>query len=209
MNLEWGSRDGVNVYRLLSFILKKYLTQASDVIQFERDNAGMIANLPVKMRHQLLDDLSRIGSRVNETEPPNQQEPIMKASDAFPSKYLSAEDLGDQNHTLKITHVAEDEIGGKQKFVLFFSGQKKGLVLNKTNWNTIAKLCGEDSDDWTGQTITLFPTLVDFQGEQVAAIRVRSSVRATITTGKQPSKPAAAASDDPRSDADMDEQIPL
>src|SRR5688572_30608835 len=78
----------------------------------------------------------------------------MKATDAFPSKYISASDLGGQEVTVKITHIAPEEIGGKQKYICYFAGKKKGLVLNKTNWNTIARISGrDDTDDWTGVEI--------------------------------------------------------
>lgn len=59
---EWGSRDGVNVYRILTHIMKNYITQASDVFEFRKENAGMIANLPVKMRAHLDKELDRIGA---------------------------------------------------------------------------------------------------------------------------------------------------
>ena len=99
----------------------------------------------------------------------------MKANDAFPSKFLAAADLQDQDRTLKITHVDNDEIGGKQKFICHFAGAKKGLVLNKTNFNTIVKVTGEDdTDNWTGHSVCLYPTMVDFQGDQVAAIRIKA-----------------------------------
>jgi hypothetical protein len=186
MHHEWGSRDGVNAFRMILWIVRKYVTQPSDVIEFEESNAGMIANLPIKMQRSLREELARVGARVSESDPSTQQGHDMKASDDM---------------VVKITHIQAEEVGGQNKFILFFAGQKKGLVLNKTNWNTIATICGEDSDDWTGQQITLFPTQVDFQGETVDAIRVKKSrPKTTITTGKQ----SNAANGDPRSDADME-----
>lgn len=125
----------------------------------------------------------------------------MKASDAFPSKFISAADLQGKEAVVKITHVATDEIGGKQKFVCFFAGKQKGLVLNKTNWNTIVKITGaEDSDDWTGQQICLYETYVDFQGESVPAVRVKP-VAGASTVGAAPKKPAPAD--------DMNDEIPF
>lgn len=100
----------------------------------------------------------------------------MKATEAFPSKYISASDLQGNDAVVKITHVTTEEIGGKQKFICYFAGKKKGLVLNKTNWNTIARLTGQDdSDDWTGMEICLFETMVDFQGDSVPAVRVKAA----------------------------------
>jgi hypothetical protein len=102
----------------------------------------------------------------------------MKSSDAFPSKYISAADLQGKDAVVKITHVAPDEIGGKQKFICYFAGKQKGLVLNKTNWNNIVKISGcDDTDDWTGVEVCLFETMVDFQGESVPAVRIKAAPR--------------------------------
>jgi hypothetical protein len=119
----------------------------------------------------------------------------MKANDAFPSKYIAAADLNDQEKVVKITHVAADEIGGKQKFICYFAGAKKGLVLNKTNFNTIAKITGQDdTDDWTGCEICLYPTMVDFQGEQVEAVRVKAAAK---KNGARPSSADQGRNDFP------------
>lgn len=96
-------------------------------------------------------------------------------SEAFPSKFISASDLQGREATVKITHVSTDEIGGKQKFICFFAGKQKGLVLNKTNWNSIARISGHDnSDDWTGVNVCLYETMVDFQGDSVPAVRIKN-----------------------------------
>lgn len=110
----------------------------------------------------------------------------MKASDAFPSKYIAAADLQDNEVVVKITHVTTEEIGNKPKFICYFAGKKKGLVLNKTNWNSIVRITGmDDSDDWTGLEICLFPTMVDFQGDSVPAVRVKAA--------RPPQRPSVAA----------------
>lgn len=135
----------------------------------------------------------------------------MKANDAFPSKFLAAADLQDKERTLKITHVDTDEIGGKQKFICHFAGAKKGLVLNKTNFNTIVKVTGhDDTDDWTGCEISLYPTMVDFQGDQVAAIRIRAPAKkngarqASADMGRDDALPPRPAPKD-----DLDDVIPF
>lgn len=116
----------------------------------------------------------------------------MKATEAFPSKYISASDLAGSEPVVKITHIAPEEIAGKQKFICYFAGKKKGLVLNKTNWNTIARITGQDdTDDWTGAEICLYEAMVDFQGDSVPAVRIKAPPRRTsvaagnITTAPQ------------------------
>jgi hypothetical protein len=97
----------------------------------------------------------------------------MRVSEAFTSEFLKAADLRDRNIIVVIDHVEMKDIGGDHKPILFFQGKDKGLVLNKTNANNIAMGYGDDTDDWTGKEIVLFPAMVDFQGKTVSAIRVR------------------------------------
>ena len=98
----------------------------------------------------------------------------MKISKAFPSDYLKAADLDDKPRTLKMQRVEMGKIGDDTKPVLYFSGEEKGLVVNKTNANIITKIYGDDTDDWIGQDIILYPAMVEFKGDMVEAIRVRA-----------------------------------
>lgn len=150
----------------------------------------------------------------------------MKASDAFPSKYIAAADLQDNEVVVKITHVTTEEIGNKPKFICYFAGKKKGLVLNKTNWNSIVRITGmDDSDDWTGIEICLFPTMVDFQGDSVPAVRVKHAPKKPATNGnyelkehgqfstggprneRSPQPPIQRGGDDPSDDIPFWEQL--
>ncbi len=101
----------------------------------------------------------------------------MKLNDAYPSRYLTAEDLGGNDKTLTIESVDLEEIGQgrdkSNKLVIGFRGAKKTFVVNKTNANTIAKLLGTDeTEEWVGQRITIGPREVEFQGDMVWSIRV-------------------------------------
>ena len=53
---------------------------------------------------------------------------------------------------------------GKQKPVLYFRGKVKGFVLNATNYDAIADAYGDETDDWSGQPVELYPTKVPFKG---------------------------------------------
>jgi hypothetical protein len=98
----------------------------------------------------------------------------MKIMGAFPSKYLSAADLQDKPHTLVMQRVELETIAGDEKKpVLYFSKSKKGLVLNKTNSKQIMAAYGDDTDEWEGKPLVLYPAMVDFKGDTVEAIRVR------------------------------------
>lgn len=98
----------------------------------------------------------------------------MRISEAFPSNYIRAADLQGRNVTVVMDRVEVEEVGsGEHKPVIYFQGKEKGLVLNKTNANNISLAYGDDTDAWTGGELILFPTMVDFQGRTVEAIRVK------------------------------------
>lgn len=100
----------------------------------------------------------------------------MNINTAFPSKFLKGAELEDDT-VYTMLNVEQENVGGgdndEVKPVLYFEETDKGLVLNRTNSNTIAGLYGPETDEWAGKQITLFQQEVDFQGKQTLAIRVR------------------------------------
>ena len=67
----------------------------------------------------------------------------MRVSAAFPSPYLKASDLQGRRIPVKILRVEMQELGDELKPVVYFEGKAKGLVLNKTNANTISAAKGD------------------------------------------------------------------
>jgi hypothetical protein len=63
------------------------------------------------------------------------------------------------------------DVGDDTKPVAYFEGKDKGLVLNKTNSNTISAAYGDETDDWVGAEIVLYETMVEFQGQRKPGIR--------------------------------------
>ena len=97
----------------------------------------------------------------------------MKASKLFPSEFLRAVDVEDSPIKVRMRGVQMKDVGGDHKPVLYFQDIDTGLVLNKTNANTIAELHGDDIDGWGGKEIVLFATTTDMKGKNVPCIRVR------------------------------------
>ena len=97
--------------------------------------------------------------------------------DLFPSKFLKASDAehGDLVVTIKSIKLEEmqGEAGKENKPVVYFEEVEKGLVLNKTNKETLQKLHGNDIKGLTGKRIALFSTEVQSFGEMVLALRIR------------------------------------
>lgn len=113
----------------------------------------------------------------------------MKMGDAFPSEYLKAEDLKGREVTLTIKDCTIEKLGDDHKPVCTFRETDKRLAVNKTNFALICEVTEkEDSDEWAGKKITIYPTKTEFQGKRVACIRVKDNM--PVPTG------AGAAKDD-------------
>lgn len=101
----------------------------------------------------------------------------MKRDDVFPSKWLKASDLNGPCRAI-IGRVEKEKIGEDLKAVAYFSRaqldvvKEKGLVLNNVNWTSIETLHGEDSDDWHGCEITIYPTTTMWAGKKTPCIRI-------------------------------------
>jgi len=130
---------------------------------------------------------------------------------AFPSKYLRASDLQGKTANVIIDRYTFEEIGGDRKLVIYFRGKEKGLATNKTNAQSIAVVYGPEMDDWIGGEAQLYPAMVDYQGKQMEAIRVRIPPRkpnanATIAPNARARAPAPAPAG---SDDGFDDEIPF
>jgi hypothetical protein len=114
----------------------------------------------------------------------------MKTSEMFPSKYLKGDDLKG-TPTVKIASVVSEVVGkdNEQKHVVYFEGLQKGMVLNRTNSDTIEGLYGDDTDDWIGEEVQLFSMPVAFQGKVTNACRVRDPKRGKKTVKAEEPKP--------------------
>ncbi len=116
----------------------------------------------------------------------------MKISDAFPSKYLKSDDLGNQRITLTVMALVMEDIGDKEfKPVLRFIGKDKGMVLNKTNATILASTWGDETDAWQGRQLELFAQPVMFQGRQVMGLAVAPLLQPGQTAQQAGGQPQA------------------
>lgn len=129
----------------------------------------------------------------------------MRISQLFPSKYVKAADLNGKPVTLTIAKLVVEEMGHgaekERKPVLYFEKATKGLVLNRTNAMTIAGLYGDESNEWAGKRVTIYPTRVRAFGTMQDAIRVREEIPAT------PKPTAQATQVEERAEIDDDEDV--
>lgn len=94
--------------------------------------------------------------------------------------FLKHEDLAGKAVKVTIEEIRTEEINGdhgkEKKLVARFLGKDKGLVLNRTNADSIAEItASEDTDDWSGAVIVLYPDKTKFGGKTVDCIRVRAA----------------------------------
>jgi hypothetical protein len=136
---------------------------------------------------------------------------VLLASSYDQSKYFRAEDVP-QEKLLKIKGVSEEKVGQgadqSDKLVVWFDNSKKGLALNRTNNRAIRGAYGDDTADWAGKLIVVFPTTGDFRGRQVPCLRVRIPPKDNprITTGKL--KPESEPESEPKvSEPIFDDEI--
>ena len=137
-------------------------------------------------------------------------------SQMFPSKWLRGPDLQGQEVPVVVSAVTLEEFDDQeknttaQKWCLWFTGKDKGLVLNKTNARTIADFYGDDTDDWMGRTVTLYPAMVTAFGKTTESVRVKvtpDNAQAAVQKDapKEPVAPAlsgnGARGGDPNPDA--------
>jgi hypothetical protein len=125
----------------------------------------------------------------------------MRRDEIFPSKYLRASDLP-QPRVVTVASAAMEPLknDGKDvdKLVLSFRDRIKSLIVNLTNFESIAALYGDETDTWAGQRIELYADRCRFGSKMVDCVRVRrppqtsmlpSGNRAARPPQPQPSQP--------------------
>ena len=144
---------------------------------------------------------------------------VLLASAYDQSKFLRAEDLT-QSKKFRIKSITEEMVGQsadqQKKLVIWFTNSPKGLALNRTNNRTIRGAYGDDTAGWIGQVIELFPTMADFRGRLVGALRVRipppkqAAPATSFVAPQEPIKTAAKPAPEilpPETDLDLDDEI--
>ena len=110
----------------------------------------------------------------------------MKLNEMFPRKYATGQDLAGKSPTLTIAGVSSEKMRPSpqspevQKFVIYFQETKKGVVLSRTLAQQIARAVGsDDTDNWIGKRVTLYPESVTVAGVNRVAIRAKAASNGT------------------------------
>ena len=103
----------------------------------------------------------------------------MNTKDMFPSRFLHGSDLkGPVTVTVAAVNPEEVYKPGKGKtlvYVLYCEKATRGVVLNKTLVNQIGAALGDDTDNWPGGKIVLYPEPVKLGPDTVMAIRAKAA----------------------------------
>jgi hypothetical protein len=100
----------------------------------------------------------------------------------YPRRYATGEDLQGKAITLTIASIALEKMHPQanapevEKWVMYFKEARKGVVLNRTLAYQIAEFLGsEETDDWLGKSITIYPQPMTVAGKKVTAIWARAA----------------------------------
>lgn len=130
---------------------------------------------------------------------------MAKRNEIFPSKYLKASDLAGKPLEVEIKDAPTETLGSgsdaETKTVLYFLNGVKPLPLNMTNWDAVAAIAGDDTKDWPGHRLELYPTTTELKGKVVDCIRTRAPRRKEQKPKAGPGVPPA--------DDEMDDDIPF
>ena len=106
----------------------------------------------------------------------------MKLPQMFPRRYATGEDLQGKAITLTIASIVREKMHPQanapevEKWVMYFKEARKGVVLNRTLAYQIAEFLGsEETDEWLGKRIAIYPQPMTVAGKKVVAIRARAA----------------------------------
>jgi hypothetical protein len=126
---------------------------------------------------------------------------MVTRQEAFPSRWFQAADLP-RPAVLEIVETNQETVRGNdgrntKKLTIYFRGQRKGLIVNATNFDSIVLITGEDdSDNWPGHSIELFATTTEMAGKTTPCVRVRPPGTAPKNAVRKPQPQPVQQSDE-------------
>lgn len=102
----------------------------------------------------------------------------MDATKLCPSPHIEAAELNGADKVVTIKKVGFSEVGEEKvnKGVIYYEEFDRGMVINRTNVKRIIAMLGNETDEWVGKKIALYPSETDWQGRTVPCIRVREKL---------------------------------
>lgn len=132
----------------------------------------------------------------------HKEKTAMNRDELFPGKYFKHSDVEDEPFVGVIAYVEKETLNTsdgerKEKPVVYFTNSAKRLVLNVTNYTTIAESLGSDeTDDWFRREIELFAATTSFGGKSLPCVRVRAPQKAQQLPRRKRQPPPKPDEDD-------------
>jgi hypothetical protein len=103
-------------------------------------------------------------------------------TELYPSRWLGAADC-ETPIVATVDHCTIETVGqgvrAERKPVLYFTSATKPLIVNKTNYDAIASITGnEDTNDWRGAVLELYAVDVNGPNGPTRGVRVRKARKA-------------------------------
>ena len=105
----------------------------------------------------------------------------MNVNQMFPKKYVAGDELPPTGIKITIASVKAEQMrkpgaGMVDGWVLWADKAKRAVVLTPTLARQIAQALQEqDTDNWTGRAVVLYPEPMTVAGQQVTAIRAKAA----------------------------------
>jgi len=108
----------------------------------------------------------------------------MKLNNMFPRKYATGADLNGNTVNVTIESMAVEKLSPHagqppmDRFVLYFKETQKGVILSRTLAEQVASILqSDDTDQWIGRKISLFPQQMNVAGKSRIAIRAKKAAQ--------------------------------
>jgi len=106
----------------------------------------------------------------------------MKLNSMFPRKYATGADLNGNTVIVTINSLSVEKLSPHpgqppmDRFILYFDEAQKGVILSRTLANQIASILqSDDTVNWTGRKIALYPMQMNVAGKSRIAIRAKKA----------------------------------
>jgi hypothetical protein len=106
----------------------------------------------------------------------------------FPSKYMKATDLDGKEFRVTISGLRSEKVVDTEpeKWILYFQGSDRGMVLNQTNGATLMTAYGKNTDGWINQAVILYAEMTSYQNKMGLRVRPDGAGHLRHATGQQP-----------------------
>lgn len=104
-----------------------------------------------------------------------------KISEMIPSAYLKQSDFDEPGSIVTVSHIEQKNVAKadeapENKWVVYFVEMgEKGMVLNSTNIQAMARACdSDDTDDWAGKEVVVYvDPSVGYAGKITGGLRIK------------------------------------